>query len=149
MNNKDLIAQSEVRKAELLRQEKEYSSQLAGLEKTEFAMQEFTRAKVDLMEARINNMFQGVKFRLFDIQLNGGLIECCDTLINGVPWTDANNAARINAGIEIINVLAAYYEQSAPIWIDNSESITSIQYTSSQRIELYVSEADKQLRVVA
>lgn len=147
LNNKDLIAQSEVRKAELLRQEKEYSVQLASLEKTEFTIAEFTRTKVDMLETRINCLFNGVKFRLFDVQLNGGLVECCDTLINGVPWTDANNAARINAGIEIINVLTSYYGQSAPIWIDNSESITSIQYTESQRIELYVSEPDKQLRV--
>ena len=146
-NNKELIAQSETRKTELLRQEKEFSSQLASLEKTEFTIAEFTRAKVDILESRINSMFEGVKFRLFDTQLNGGLIECCDTLIDGVPWNDANNAARINAGIAIINVLTSHFGQTAPIWIDNSESITNIHATESQRIELYVSESDKLLRV--
>lgn len=144
---KDQIAQSEVRKSELLRQEKEFSSQLASLEKIEFTIAEFTKTKVDILESRINGMFDGVKFRLFDTQLNGGLVECCDTLIDGVPWNDANNAARINAGISIINVLTEYYSQMAPIWIDNSESITQIHPTKSQRIELYVSEPDKQLRV--
>ncbi|MGV8136521.1 MAG: AAA family ATPase [Mangrovibacterium sp.] len=147
LTTKDQITMSESRKKELLRQEKEYSSQLAGLEKTEFTIQEFTRAKVDMLESKINNMFSGVKFRLFDTQLNGGLVECCDTLIDGVPWSDANNAAKINAGIAIINVLSDFYGQSAPIWIDNSESITSIHDTPAQRIELYVSEPDKQLRI--
>ena len=92
-------------------------------------------------------MFSGIKFRLFDTQINGGLIECCDTLIEGVPWLDANNAARINAGISIINVLSNHYGQNAPIWIDNSESITHIHTTESQCIELYVSESDKVLRI--
>ena len=147
LSTKAQIEQSETRKAELLRQEKEFASQLAEAEKSEFLIQEFTRAKVDALEGRINGMFSGVKFRLFDTQLNGGLIECCDTLIDGVPWNDANNAAKINAGIAIINVLSNHYGISAPIWIDNSESITNIHSTESQRIELYVSEADKVLRV--
>lgn len=147
LNSKEQIAQSETRKTELLRQEKEFSSQLANLEKTEFTIAEFTRAKVDILESRINSLFDGVKFRLFDTQLNGGLVECCDTLVDGVPWNDVNNAARINAGIAIINVLTEYYSQMAPIWIDNSESITQIHSTNSQLIELYVSEPDKVLRV--
>ena len=144
---KSQIEKGEQRKSELLAQEKSYSNELADLEQTEFIIEEFTRAKVDALEGKINSMFAGVRFRLFDTQLNGGLIECCDTLVNGVPWNDVNNAARINAGIEIINVLTAYYEQSAPIWIDNSESITSIQHTNSQRIELYVSEEYKKLKI--
>jgi len=144
---KDQITLADNRKKELLKQEKEFASHLAELEKTEFTIQEFTRAKVDMLEEKINGMFTGVKFRLFDTQLNGGLVECCDTLIEGVPWSDANNAAKINAGIAIINVLSDFYGQSAPIWIDNSESITSIHETPAQRIELYVSEPDKQLRI--
>lgn len=92
-------------------------------------------------------MFSGVKFRLFDTQINGGLVECCDALVNGVPWLDVNNADKINAGISIINVLSAHYGQTAPIWIDNSESITDILPSDSQVIELYVSKPDKTLRI--
>ncbi len=144
---KEQIESSGKRREELLRREKEYARQLAELEQTEFTIQEFTRAKVDMLESKINSMFDGVKFRLFDIQLNGGLVECCDTLIDGVPWTDANNAAKINAGIAIINVLSAHYRQTAPIWIDNSESITRIKKSNAQVIELYVSETHKNLEV--
>ena len=150
---KEQIEQANKRKEELLRQEKEFSKQLAGLEKVEFTIAEFTRAKVDILESKINTMFTAVQFRLFDTQLNGGLVECCDTLVNTngawVPWSDGNSAGRINAGIEIINVLSAYYNQSAPIWIDNSESITSIKPTQAQRIEHYVSESDKSLRIAS
>lgn len=144
---KEQISISDSRKKELLRQEKEFAKQLAELEHTEFTIQEFTRAKVDALECKINGMFEGVKFRLFDTQLNGGIVECCDTLIDGVPWSDANNAAKINAGISIINVLTAYYGQIAPVFIDNAESITRIQKSNAQIIELYVSEAHKELEV--
>jgi len=144
---KDQIDQSEKRRSELLRQEKEYAQQLADIDQEEFTIQEFVKAKVDHLESKINGMFTGVQFRLFTTQINGGVVECCDTLINGVPWQDANNAAKINAGIEIINVLSDHYNQYAPIWIDNAESITAIQSTVSQKIELYVSENDKSLRI--
>lgn len=148
---KDQIELAKKRREELKEQEKKYSSELANLEKSEFTMQEFTKAKVDILESRINGMFSGVKFRLFDTQINGGLIECCDILVNTngawVPWADGNNAGKINAGISIINVLSAHYGQTAPIWIDNSESITKILPSESQVIELYVSESDKVLRI--
>jgi DNA repair protein SbcC/Rad50 len=147
IGKKDQIKICEDRIEELKRQESVFAQQLADLESDEFVISEFVRAKVDMLESKINGMFTGVQFKLFDTQLNGGLVECCDTLITGVPWQDANNAAKINAGIEIINVLSDYYGVSAPIWIDNAESITSINRTSAQRIELYVSEADKTLRV--
>jgi exonuclease SbcC len=144
---KDQIEQAKIRRNELAAQEKEFVTQLAGFEKSEFIIQEFTKAKVDILESRINGMFSGVKFRLFDTQINGGLVECCDALVNGVPWLDVNNADRINSGISIINVLSDHFGQTAPIWIDNSESITNIHATDSQRIELYVSEPDKILRI--
>lgn len=151
LSAKDQIERSKVRRDELTTQEKKFSTELAGLEKSEYTIQEFTKAKVDILESRINGMFSGVKFRLFDTQINGGQIECCDILVNTngawVPWADGNNAGRINAGISIINVLSAHYGQTAPIWIDNSESITKILPSDSQVIELYVSEPDKTLRI--
>lgn len=147
---KDQIKASAKRKEELFEQEKTYSNELAGLEQTEFTIDEFTRAKVDMLEGKINALFDGaVNFRMFDTQLNGGLVECCDTIIEGVPWADANNAAKINAGIAIINVLTDHFKQLAPIWIDNAESITNIGHTDSQRIELYVSEAHKSLEIAS
>jgi hypothetical protein len=147
---RDQLKASAKRKAELLEQEKNYSKELAELEQTEFTIDEFTRAKVDLLESKINALFNGaVRFRMFDNQLNGGLVECCDTIIDGVPWSDANNAAKINAGIAIINVLADHFKQMAPIWIDNAESITHIADTEAQRIELYVSEEHKTLEIAS
>jgi exonuclease SbcC len=146
LGTRDQILTAEVRLEELSRQEKSYAQQLADCEKDEFQMEKFIRAKVDLLEGRINAMFSGVQFRLFDIQINGGLVECCDTLIAGVPWADANNGAKINSGIGIINVMSNHIGVRAPIWIDNSEAVNEIQDTEAQRIELYVT-TDAQLTV--
>ncbi len=64
-----------------------------------------------------------------------------------VPFADANRAARLNAGIEIIGVLGEYYGIELPIFVDNAESVTEIVPTKGQLIRLVVSENDKKLRL--
>jgi hypothetical protein len=64
-----------------------------------------------------------------------------------VPYSNANNAARINAGLEIINALSAHWKVSVPVFVDNAESVTRLQDISGQLIRLVVSEADKTLRL--
>jgi hypothetical protein len=84
---------------------------------------------------------------MFELQINGGEIECCDALIDGVPFSDANTASKINAGLDIINTLCEFYQVTAPIFIDNRESIVNVIDIQSQIINLIVSEGDKKLRV--
>lgn len=143
---RDQIEKAEARKSELETDERKLAQQLADLEQSEFAIEVFNKTKMDMLEHRINEMFTTVQFRMFESQINGGEAECCETLVNGVPFADANNAAKINAGLEIIQVLGNYYEVSAPIFIDNRESINQLSFTSSQVINLVVSQ-DSALRV--
>ena len=130
--------------AELEAQEKDLAQQLADLEKTEFSIQEFIKARTDLSESRINDKLSMVRFKMFKQNISGSEEEACETLIDGVPFSDANNGAKINAGLDIINTLSAYYGVSAPIWIDNRESIRNLLDTESQIINLIVT-ADKEL----
>lgn len=132
---------------ELEDQLKDFQLKLADSEQQEILVEDFTRAKVDMLEDNINSKFTTVKFKLFEEQINGGLVECCESLINGVPFSNANNAAKVAAGIDIINVLSNHYGFYAPIWLDNRESVTEIPDTYSQVINLIVSENDKELRV--
>ncbi|MEG0907020.1 MAG: hypothetical protein RSF87_12450, partial [Cellulosilyticaceae bacterium] len=131
---------------ELEKQFKDLQVSLADIEQQEILVEEFTRSKVDMLEENINSKFTTVKFKLFDEQINGGLVECCESLIDGVPFSNANNAAKVAAGIDIINVLSNHYGFYAPIWLDNRESVTDIPSTQSQVINLIVSENDKELR---
>jgi exonuclease SbcC len=128
-------------------QEKELATQLAEEEGTEFAILQFEKAKMDVLESRVNGRFKIVRFKLFEQQINGGEVACCETLINGVPYPDANTAAKVQGGIDIINVLSDHYGVVAPIFIDNRESVIKIPDTGAQIVNLVVSSADKKLRI--
>lgn len=146
-DTKDQIERGKTRIAELGKEEKDLSQQLVELDGIEFVIQEFTRAKIDALESRINHKFTYAKFKLFDRQVNGQEVECCETMYRGVVFGSLNTASRVLVGIDIINVLSAHYGVSAPIFLDNRESVTSIPDTDAQIINLIVSPADKQLRV--
>lgn len=145
------IRDAQKRIDELTNQETKLANELNQLEASEFSIMEFTKAKVDAIEKRINSKFKFVKFKMFEQQVNGGETETCQTLVNSngafVPFTDANNAAKINAGIDIINTLCKHYDIYAPVFIDNRESVTRLAESRSQIINLIVSSSDQKLRV--
>jgi len=140
----DVITRGKSRIKELLAEEKALAGQISELEKQEFAMDAYTRSRMDMVESRINDKFSLVRFRMFNTLINGGIEEACDCLVNGVPYSDVNSAGKIQAGIDIINTLSNHYKISAPIWIDNRESTNKIPATQSQIINLIVSH-DKSL----
>lgn len=144
---KELNEQIKVRISDLQTLEKELSSRIAKLEGEEILGEEFIRTKVELLEETVNKKFKYVTFKLFNNLNNGGLEECCEPVVNGVPFTsNLNTAAKINAGIDIINTLSNHYDFRAPIFVDNRESVNELIDTSSQVISLIVSK-DKELRV--
>lgn len=144
---RDQIEQVAKRMEELNKEEKTLSQQLVEMEGIEFVIQEFNKAKIDALESRINHKFKFARFKLFDIQVNGQEVECCEAMYKGVVFGSLNTASRILVGIDIINVLSEHYGVSAPIFLDNRESVTSIPDTDAQIINLIVSPEDKQLRV--
>lgn len=137
---------------ELEKQEKDLSRQYEKLEQGIYLCELFIKQKVNLLTDRINNKFKNVHFRLFQEQLNGGVKEDCEVLIpttegNMIPYTFANNAARINAGLEIIDTLSQHWNMTMPVFIDNAESVTKLINIDTQVIRLVVSEKDKKLRL--
>ncbi len=93
-----------------------------------------------MVEERVNSRFKVVKFKMFEEQINGGEKPACTTLIDGVPYSDANTAKKVAAGIDIINVMGEHYNIVAPIWIDNRESVVVLPETKSQIFNLRVVE---------
>lgn len=145
LNERDTQEKTKARIEELEAEEESISQKVQELEAQQYQIEEFTKTKVELLENAINSNFEIVRFRLFDTQINGGLVECCDTLVNGVPYADVNNAHKILAGLDIIKTLSRFYNTSAPIFIDNRESINSLHTISAQIISLIVT-TDSQLR---
>ena len=127
---------------------KDLAQQIADAEREEYTVQQFTKAKIDECEKRINCLFTMVTFRLFDYTIEDtkkeNPIETCVPLVNGVPFAVANTASQVNAGLDIINALTSFYGVKAPIFIDNRESVNEIIPTQSQVINLVVTD-DKQL----
>lgn len=138
--------------AELEKREKQLSREYERLEEGIYLCEEFIRLKVSMLTDKINSHFKTVKFKLIEDQINGGLKECCEVMARTaegtlVPYPFANNAARINAGLEVIDALSKHWGISLPVFIDNAESVVNLQPIDAQVIRLVVSEQDACLRV--
>ena len=118
------------------------AQELADLERIEFCMDQFSKAKTEAAEKRINGMFSFVKFKMYEQQINGGEVETCEATANGIPYSSQNNAMKINMGIDIINAICKYVGITAPIIVDNAESVNEIIPTQSQLIKLVVSDKE-------
>ena len=134
--------------AELNEQRKKLAQEIATLEKLEFQIEAYQRAEIMLIESKVNSKFALVKWKMFDEQLNGGLTPTCEAIVNGTPYNDLNTASKINAGLDVINALSYHFGIFAPVFIDQRESIVTLQQTDCQVISLVVNEGYKELTVV-
>lgn len=141
------IEKHDARKNELNEEKRVLSQELAILEKIEMQIDRFNKAKIELIESRVNSKFDLVKFKMFETQLNGGESPACECLVDGVPFNDLNTASRINAGLDIINALQKHFQILAPVFIDGRESITEIIPTKCQVVSLIVDPTKEVLTV--
>lgn len=122
------------------------AQKLEALDKLLFLCEEFVRFKTKYIEDSINGQFSIVKWKLFSEQVNGGLSECCEATVDGVPYSSLNSGMRINAGIDVISALSAFYGVRVPLVVDNAETVTALRPLDAQVIRLVVSADDKELR---
>lgn len=136
---RDLIERSQKEIEEMEEKRIQNNQALADLEKWEFTAISFQKDKDAKLMEKINGMFEVVNFSFVSEQLNGGEKLTCVCTVNGTPYPDVNTAGKVNAGLDIINAICRYKGVSAPIFIDNSESVNKIIPTVSQVINLVVS----------
>ena len=133
---------------ELKIEEKKLSAEFEKLEGELYLIEQFIKAKVAMLTDRINGKFEMVRFKLFDTLINGGIEDCCEITVNGVPFNGGlNSGARTQAGCDIIRTLQQHFGMKAPVFCDNRESVTDLPRLSCQMISLVVSPEDKVLRV--
>ena len=147
LNKFKLIDDINHRIIELENQQQKLVAEKNALDEASFLMDEFIKAKVNMLEENINSRFKLARFKMFNVMLNGNVEECCETTYKGVPYRSMNNAARINVGLDIINALTSYYKVNAPVFIDNAEAVTDFITVNSQTIKLIVDESKPQLTV--
>ena len=144
INNNDKLKE---RIEELLKEEKELNSKKVSLERIVILCDKFIKTKVEMLEDRINSIFNNkINIKLFKELVNGSVKECCEITVNGVPYKDLNNGMKINAGLIMINALCKYYNVYAPIFVDNAESVNRLVDTKSQLIKLVVTENDLEVK---
>ena len=130
-------------------EQKDLVRQLSDLERKEDIARRYQDRQNAILEERINQHFSLVKWRMFRTVNNGGDPfdePFCECYVDGVAYHDGlNQAARLNAGLDILNALCKHYNVSAPIVIDNSESSLNIIKTVGQQLRLEVFDSDLQI----
>ncbi len=135
---REQIRKGNNRIGELEHQQQKLAQEVARLEKIEFTIQAFERAKVEAIEKKVNSMFEITRWKLFEQQINGAEVPTCKATHKEVPYADLNSAAKANVGLDIINTLSKHYGVTAPIFFDNREGVNHLIDTPSQLINLIV-----------
>ena len=149
-----VLRANELRRDRITELEAEEKKLQIEAEDTEYCLylcESFTKTKVAMLDEKINTRFRSVRFRLFETQINGDIKEGCEVMIPTdkglIPFASANNAAKINAGLEIIDTLSAYWGIRMPVFVDNAESVVALGAIAPQVIRLIVSAEDTELRM--
>ena len=137
------IEQAEKRIAELEEEMHKLAAQKLQLEIDKAMCRDFEVAKMNMITDKVNCMFKIVRWKMFARQVNGEEIPACICLCGGVPWTDANEAGKLNAGIDVAYTLSTQSGISAPMFIDGAEKSLDIYYPGGQRILLKVAAAEE------
>lgn len=149
LKTNERIAEIDKRVAELEARNKVCASEIAKLESQEMTIAAFEKAKVEMTNEKINSCFRFVTFKMYNRLINGGDEPCCDILINGVPFADANTASQINAGMDIIETFSRHYGVTAPIFIDRAESVNTLYNPKGAQVIKLVVTTEKALTVTS
>lgn len=144
---KEQMERCEKRIQELTEMQRTLNQQLADLEKQDYTAEQFQFAVIQDLQDRVNKLFPTIRFKMFNTLLNGNVEPTCVLTMNGVSYSNLSTSEQIIAGLECIEAMCQFNQSFAPIWVDNSESITSVPQTTSQQILLVVS-AGEPLTVV-
>lgn len=139
LGKREVIARCRKEISELEEKRIANNQAIADLECWEDTYTRFLKAKDEMLYERINGLFKYVSFSFLKEQKNGGEKITCVCTVNGTPYPDVNAAGKLNAGLDIINALCVAKGFSAPIFIDNRESVNEVIPTISQVINLRVS----------
>ena len=133
---------------ELQEEQRITAQKIADVEKMLYLLDEFIKYKLDKISDSINAMFDGVNWKLFSEQINGGVKEVCEVTYNGVPFQSLNSGHRIVAGLKIIKALQELYNVYPCVFVDNAESVNDFNLPDMdcQLIKLKVSD-DTDLRI--
>lgn len=139
------IKAAEARIVELDKEAATLAQEKATLQTEEALIDDFVRCRMEEVERRVNGLFDGVEFRMYKTLVNGEKEPDCVAYIGGVRYQDKNHAGQINAGLAVINALCAFHGVTAPIIVDNAESVNDLIPVKSQLVRLVVTTGEFQV----
>lgn len=143
LNIRVTIETNEKRIKELKAEAETLAQEKANLQTEETTIDDFVTAQMNEVERRVNALFSRVQFKMYRTQIEDTKqVPDCICYIDGVKYSDKNAAGKVNAGLDVINTLCAFHGVSAPIFVDNAESINEFIPVSSQLVKLVVTTED-------
>lgn len=124
----------------------QWKEQIDSLDEKIKAASDFQKRSCEVLEENVNRRFKLVRWKMFRRQLDGTDKPWCECSVDGVPYSDLNTAAKINAGLDITNTLKRHYGVDVPCVIDNAETVQEPLYDGGQQIRLTVTE-DEEMRI--
>lgn len=121
---REQIRKNAERIAELEAQNRNLGEEEVRLKGILYNIKEFSKARSRAISDRVNGLFRYVKFKLFETQVNGEVVEVCEATFNGVPYGDCSTGEKVVVGLDIIRAIQRHTGVSAPIFIENAEGIT-------------------------
>lgn len=142
LNLRSVIEANEARIVELDKEAATLAQNKASLQVEEDLIDDFVKERMDEVQRRINSLFQRVQFKMYKPLVNGEQEPDCVAYIEGTRYADKNHAGQINGGLDVINTLCAYHQVTAPIFVDNAESVNEFIPVNSQIVRLVVTSDD-------
>lgn len=110
---------------ELDAESKKLNKEKEGYQEQDAMIKDFGMAQAKLLEGKVQSMFPGMTWRLFEYTLDGEPKSCCRCEIDGIPFdTTLNTGSRVVAGLTIIDVLQKTWGVNSFVVIDNAEGVT-------------------------
>lgn len=136
----DMLRKAEQRADELRQGRAELGAALNRVDAMLFQCEEFLRRKAEKITGDVNGLFKRATFRLFREQVNGGLEEVCDVMLDGKPYGTLSDGEKIKLGLDVIDGLSVRMGARLPLFVDGAESVTDMPRLGTQTITLTVDE---------
>lgn len=144
-------AKDEERLDELKAQRLDLVQAKADSEKILYLLDELSKKKNEALTESINNHFDLVKWKLYELAKNGNYKNCCIPTIDGMSLLDisANKAKKILGKLDICNSIQRFKKVEVPIFLDDCENLDTENQTNitnlihTQLIMLVVTDNEK------
>lgn len=111
-------------------------------------LKEFSIKKNQALAEAINPHFKHFQFQFLDYTQDGGPVETCKMICDGIGYFDGlNHSDQILCNIDLVNGLQELNGLNLPIWVDDVESVNADRIPDTGRQMILLKVSDDELKV--